>query len=86
MIARALLTTEVIGRAVLIWPPQTGAETVRCMQGKIRAWSRDRERIFVELEKDYGKGRRAGELLQADRDICSFRQTATPNGATDSGE
>ncbi|HKO43368.1 MAG TPA: hypothetical protein VJU84_08760 [Pyrinomonadaceae bacterium] len=77
MIARTLLTTENIGREVLIWPPQTGAETVRCMQGKIKAWSADHERIFVELKKDYGKGRRAGEVLQVDRDICSFRQADT---------
>jgi len=75
MIARTLLTTENVGRTVLVWLPQVKAESTRCMQGTIKAWSSDHERIFVVLDKDYGRGRRKGDLLQVDRDICSFRQS-----------
>lgn len=74
MIARTLLTTENVGRGVLVWLPQH-LESTRCLQGIIRAWSTDKEKIFVLLDKDYGKGKRKGDLIQVDRDICSFRHS-----------
>lgn len=68
MIARTLLTDENVGRGVLIWW-QSGAPP---MQGMMKAWSSDHEKIFVELQKDYGRGRRKGSLVDVQRDICSF--------------
>jgi len=71
MIAKMLLTSENVGRGVKIWEPQTFGST-RSLEGKLKAWSRDFERVFVELEKDYGRGRRKGSLVEVPRDICSF--------------
>jgi hypothetical protein len=77
MIAKMLLTSENVGRGVKIWEPQGTIGSTRALEGKLRAWSRDFERVFVELEKDYGRGRRIGSLVEAPRDICSFRQADT---------
>lgn len=72
MIAKALLTAENVGRGILIWMPQP--LTTKPMEAKIKSWTADHEKIFAELEKDYGKGKHNGDVIQVDRDICSFRQ------------
>jgi hypothetical protein len=73
MIARTLLTAENVGRGILIWPAHGAGRAP--MQGVLKAWSRNFEKVFVELQKDYGKGRRKGSLVDAPRDSCSFSQT-----------
>jgi hypothetical protein len=69
MIGKALLIAENVGRVVLIWQDSHSP-----MEGTLKAWSQDWNSLYIELQKDYGKGRREGDLVLARRDICSFRQ------------
>ena len=80
MIARGLLTTENIGRGILIWPAAGSP-----WQGTLKAWTSDYEELFVVLEKDYGhkKGQRKGDLLAVKRDVCSFNQSAPVHACGD---
>ena len=70
MIGKALLIAENVGRSVLIWGDGRSP-----MQGTLRAWSQDWNSLYIELQRNYGKGRRPGDLVTAPRDNCSFPLT-----------
>jgi hypothetical protein len=68
MIGKGLLTADAVGRRVAIWDERNQ----RRMFGELKAWSTDHNEVMIRLERNYGKGMKAGTLMRAPRDIASF--------------
>ncbi|HEY6232110.1 MAG TPA: hypothetical protein VIW64_12690 [Pyrinomonadaceae bacterium] len=68
MIGKGLLNADAVGQRVAIWDSTKN----RRLFGELKGWSTDYNEVMVKLEKDYGKGMRAGTLLRAPRDAANF--------------